>query len=94
MKHTHTFEADDGTTFATVAECKKHDELNSLLVLLSGLSPVAICDALGRIDTELAEAFERAGNIIANKRRDSGELKRVAKKQPGMHIGTPNKAVK
>lgn len=35
MKRTHIFEADDGTTFDTAAECKRHEEIVRLCDILS-----------------------------------------------------------
>jgi hypothetical protein len=79
MKRTQIFKADDGTTFDTAAECRKHEE-RSFMHLLIGRSAKDIEVALDRTDLILANAFERAGNIIARKRREDGELKRSPKK--------------
>jgi hypothetical protein len=75
MKRIRLFEANDGRTFATAAECKEHDD-RAFATLLEGLSNDAVADALDRRNTELSDAFERAGAIIGAKRRGSGELKR------------------
>lgn len=87
MKSTHTIAitADDGTPFATAAECKAYEELAELVELLSGLDASQVRNALDRTAPAFADAFERVGSIIANKRRESGELKRVKKatKTPG-----------
>ena len=75
MKQTKVFEAEDGTTFATAAECKRYEEIESLVDLLSGLTVENVGAAFDRADP-IADAFERAGAIIAKKRRASGKLKR------------------
>jgi len=79
MKQTKVFEADDGTQFPTAAECKVYEEYGYLYDLLSALDSAQIRDALDRTDVKLADAFERAGGIIAAKRRESGELRRRKK---------------
>jgi hypothetical protein len=79
MKRSHVFEAADGKTFATAGECKAHEESEALSLLLD-LSEHDIMSALARSNVPLADAFERAGNIIAAKRRESGDLKRAPKK--------------
>lgn len=80
MKRSHIFEADDGTTFATAAGCKQHEEMLRLSISLSGLTQLEILRALDRTDTSRGDSFERAGNIITNKRRESGFLKHAPKK--------------
>jgi hypothetical protein len=79
MKRIRLFEANDGRTFATAAECREHDD-RSLVTLLEGLSNDAVADAIERRNIELADAFERAGAIISAKRRGSGELRRAKSK--------------
>ena len=99
MKRTHTFIADDGTEFATAAECKRYEETKALSARLSDLSFTEIANAISRLNLDLAAAIERAGSIIAAKRRESGELKRAAKGQGGAStfdgavkaIGNPGK---
>lgn len=83
MKRAEGFTADDGTWYATAAECKQYEEGGRLLDLLSGLSQSQIRCALFRTDVELANAIELAGTIIARKRRKSGELRRNMKKSGG-----------
>jgi hypothetical protein len=78
MKKSHVFEATDGKTFVTSEECKRHEELANL-ALLEGLSPEDIHEAIARTNIPLADAIERVGNIIADKRRESGELRHAAK---------------
>lgn len=79
MKRSYIFEADDGTTFDTAAECKAYEEWARLVEILSGIEPFRVAAALHREDSDLADAIERAGRIIAAKRRESGELRRKAK---------------
>lgn len=79
MKRSHIFEADDGTTFETAAACKAHEERQLLREMLCGRLADEIDLALDRTNIDLADAIERAGNIIAAKRRESGELRRKAK---------------
>jgi hypothetical protein len=81
MKRTQVYEANDGTKFSTSDECKKHEEISSL-ALLERLSPEDINEALQRTNIPLADAFERIGNIIAERRRQSGGLKRAKSKKP------------
>jgi hypothetical protein len=94
MKRTQVFEANDGTKFSTAEECKKHEETSSL-TLLERLSPEDVSEALQRTNVLLADAFERIGNIIAEKRRQSGGLKRAAKnKKPEAAEKPPSEKVK
>src|SRR5271170_3515837 len=65
------FTADDGTEFATEAECKEYEAQQNILDLLEGMSKTSVMSALARTDTQLADAIERAGNIIAARRRES-----------------------
>jgi hypothetical protein len=81
MKRSHVFEAADGTTFPTSHECKAHEE-SEALSLLRDLTEQGIMSALARSDIPLADAIERAGNIIAAKRRKDGDLKRAKKMAP------------
>ncbi len=69
MKQKKSFEAEDGTTFDTAAECKQYEELDSLAELISRRLPSQIKDAILRTDPELADAIERAGKLIAKNRR-------------------------
>jgi hypothetical protein len=75
MKKTQVFEAKDGATFSTAEECKKHEE-KMFLGELCELSMLNVMEAIDRTNVDLADAFERIGNIIAAKRRENGELKR------------------
>jgi hypothetical protein len=81
MKRIHTFEASDGMTFTTAEDCKAHEETQALS-LLRDLTEQDIMSALARSNIPLANAIERAGNIIGTKRRESGELKRAKKMHP------------
>jgi hypothetical protein len=78
MRQTKVFEAEDGTQFATAAECKTHEAME-WRTKLSGLTDGEVCRALDRADPELANAFEKAGAIIARKRRESGDVRRRKK---------------
>jgi hypothetical protein len=69
MKRAEGYTADDGTWFATERGCKLHEEIASLCNLLSGQHDTAIGTAFDRANTPLANAIERAGAIIAAKRR-------------------------
>lgn len=94
MKRTPGFTADDGTWFATAAECKAYEERGSLIDLLSDLQITRVEAALDRTDARLSDAFERAGAIIAAKRRASGDLKRAAKKPEGAAFENVEKAMR
>lgn len=78
MKKSHVFEAKDGTTFQTAEACKKHED-QIFFGQLCELTTLDVMESLDRTNVPLADAFERAGNIIAAKRRESGELKRTKK---------------
>jgi hypothetical protein len=80
MKRADGYKANDGTWFATAKECKLHEEIGALSIRLAHREPYEIESALRREETIIADAIERAGAIIAAKRRESGELKRAAKK--------------
>jgi hypothetical protein len=75
-----TFEADDGSTFYTAADCREYEQQLAMIDLLIGRTEEQVRNALARLDIPLANAIERAGNIIADKRRESGELRRKKKK--------------
>ena len=92
MKRTTGFTADDGTWFPTTAECKKHEQ-RLFMHLLIERSAKDIEAAFDRTDLVLSNAFERAGNMIAAKRRESGELKRVAKKRGDGEFSAVTKAM-
>jgi hypothetical protein len=78
MKRSQIFEAHDGATFATSKECKFHEQTLATAKLI-GLSGSDLEGALRRDDVELANAIERIGTMIADKRRESGELRRTRK---------------
>jgi hypothetical protein len=88
MKRSQIFEAEDGTTFATAAECRRYEEIVSLSSVLGNLEPKDIHAGLIREHAELADALERAGSIIAAKRRQDGELKRASKASDQNAVGT------
>ena len=71
--------ADDGTPFETAAQCREYEEQEKLAGLLTDMSKADVLEALSRVDVHLANAIERAGNIIAAKRRADGDLRRKKK---------------
>jgi hypothetical protein len=81
MKRNHVFEATDGTTFPTAEECKKY-EGHLFLAQLCDLSNDQVEGATNYAIAyrPISDAIERAGSIIAAKRRESGELKRAPKR--------------
>jgi hypothetical protein len=79
MKKNYTFEADDGTIFKTAAECKAYEAIAWRQTLV-GLSELSLNAGLSRESFEIADALERAGNIIAKKRRENRELKLTTRK--------------
>lgn len=79
MKQNTTFTADDGTVFGTHAECKTYEKTIMFVKLLVGLTEDQIMAALNRTDIKLADAFERAGNIILASRLARGESRRGKK---------------
>ena len=68
----------DGAEFPTEAEAKAHEEQH-FAVMLCALSREDVDAALDRKPEALAlaDAIEKAGAIIARKRRESGELRRA-----------------
>jgi hypothetical protein len=62
----------------SAAECKANDRKIKLMRLLQLDEPM-IMAAIYRTDLELADAIEFAGNIIAEKRRLIGDVKRKTK---------------
>lgn len=89
----HMIEADDGTKFDTAAECKRYEGEQLLAIHLSELNAPQVMSALTRSDVALADAIERAGYIIAAKRRKSGKLKRAKKQGAGTAFGKVEKAM-
>ena len=79
---TQAFLAFDGTPFFDRADCERHEE-NSFPMRFVGLTLEQVVNAFDRMNAELADAFETAGNLIAVKRRDSGELRRRGPKGNG-----------
>ncbi len=79
---TQAFLAFDGTPFFDRADCERHEE-NSFPMRFVGLTLEQVVNAFDRMNAELADAFETAGNRIAVKRRDSGELRRRGPKGNG-----------
>ena len=71
------FEAIDGNTFDTEDECLDWEQNNCWQFRLLGLGKNDIERALDRVDVDLADAIERAGNVIGRKRRESGEFRRT-----------------
>jgi hypothetical protein len=93
MKRTHTFTADDGTTFATARECNQHEQLEMITNSLCHLEITQVCAALERTDILLSDAFERAGNIIAAKRRASGDVKIRRQHRPSGQLESASAAM-
>jgi hypothetical protein len=78
MERKIEYEANDGTRFETREECRQHDRKLKLASLLH-LDEANLLAAIEREDIALADAIEFAGTLIAEKRRQSGELRRNAK---------------
>jgi hypothetical protein len=78
MKRATEYEAHDGARFTSADECREHEQ-KIKLGLLTELSMNRVMDAISRSDLELADAIEFAGNLIADKRRTDGDLKRKVK---------------
>lgn len=72
---TTRYEAFDGATFDTAAECRQH-ERDMAPKRLEGLTADQVAAALDRSDPELAEAVERCAYLISSARKAAGELKR------------------
>jgi hypothetical protein len=82
------FVAFDETEYLTREECADY-EANIWWRRLVGLTESDITAALARENAELADALEKAGQRIAQKRRESGELRRrVTPVEPGPQIST------
>jgi hypothetical protein len=81
MKRTTDYEAHDGKRFATAEECRAHEK-DLKIMLLRGLTTDQISDAIDRDNLELADAIEFAGNLVAEKRRADGELRRKKNNAP------------
>jgi len=90
MRRSSVYEANDGMTFATAAECKHHEQIECQTKLV-GLTDGDICAAIKREDIPLADAIERIGSIIADKRRLDGVIKRRPKNKP--NPADPNAAM-
>lgn len=68
----------DGQRFDTEAEARAH-EREHFASMLVGLTAEQVAAALTREDRDLADALERAGDTIKDKRREAGDLKRRPK---------------
>ena len=75
------YEAIDGKQFDTADECRDHEADECWHLRLIGLGKDDLERALDRVDVDLADAIERAGNIIAKKRRESGDFRRASQKR-------------
>lgn len=78
MKAVTRYVADDGKEFGTQDECRVYEETVSFNLLV-GMTPEDLHNALSRNDLNLADAIERLGRKIQNKRLDAGGSKRVRK---------------
>jgi hypothetical protein len=75
MKRTTNYEAHDGKHFTTAEECREHETKIKLMRLVN-MSDNDVMAAIERHNPELALAIEFAGNLIAERRRSDGVLKR------------------
>ena len=88
MKQITQYQAFDGETFATEAECRTHEAGLSHMRLV-GLTAEQVEAAIARTDPDLAKAIEDVGAKIARVRRESGELRRTRKSsEPPMAPGS------
>lgn len=81
MKQVKVFQAEDGTEFATEADCKLH-EMSLLLEWVGKASMDQVSSAIDNPTSPLAAAIERVGNMIGEARRKNGDLKRRKKAAP------------
>lgn len=72
------YEAHDGKTFDTAEECKAHERLHAADMLV-GRTESDIHAALNRENPSLADAIERVAYLIANRRKEQGEVRRRRK---------------
>ncbi len=78
MKRMTGYEASDHAWFETREACKAHEEgIN--LKCLAHMDAEQVKSALDRTNIPLANAIEFAGQLIAGKRRASGDMKRRRK---------------
>ncbi len=82
------FEAFDKSRFDTEDACREY-EAEAWPRRFVGLTIEQVNDALDRRDTDLADAFERAGQRIAAARRESGELRRASPRRQDNGAGDP-----
>lgn len=77
---TTVYKTFDGMTFLTFEEAKDHEDTN-FSALLVGLTAEQIAAALDRKPEALhiADALEKAGNIIGRARREAGQFRRATK---------------
>lgn len=74
------YQAFDGSRFDTEDACREY-EAEAWPRRFVGLTIEQVNDALERRDSELADAFERAGQRIAQLRREAGEFRRASPKR-------------
>jgi hypothetical protein len=68
------YEAWDGTRFDSVAKARDY-EGKAIHLRIAGLTKDKVVAALDGTDPDLADAFERLGQMIRDARRKRGELK-------------------
>jgi len=76
MKTVTIYVAFDGEEFETAAACEAH-EANHFARQFVGLTSDQVNQALSRENLALADAFEKAGNIVTKLRREAGDMKRT-----------------
>ena len=76
MKSITEYESFDGKRFSTAEECRAYEDQH-FETRLTGLTLDEVRAALAREDTDLADAFEKAGNLIGRARREAGELRKT-----------------
>jgi hypothetical protein len=74
------YQAFDGKTFVSEAECADHEAKNWLMQFV-GLTIEQVEAGIDRDNTDIADAFEKAGQRIARKRLADGERRRVVTKR-------------
>jgi hypothetical protein len=93
MRRVHRFEAEDGQSFPTAKECREHENKDRLTRLVN-MTSADVMAAVEGTDLEIAEAIEFAGQLIAKKRRERGDLRRAPKTKTGKTAIEQLKALK
>lgn len=91
MRRTTEYQANDGTRHTTAEECKRHEQ-DASIKLLVHMTGEQVKDALARTDLMLADAIEFAGKLIAEKRREDGDLRRKKKTAAAADVATTFRA--